>query len=80
MVDGAIVTNAFYGFRTWNLLINPNNPLVQAVLGFGNTLNPRPHSRFGMYNLPGNEASETITTVSSTSACGPSALSHSPNT
>ena len=23
----------FYGFRTWNLLINPNNPLVQAVLG-----------------------------------------------
>ena len=22
----------FYGFRTWNLLINPNNPLVQAVL------------------------------------------------
>ena len=23
---------AFYGFRTWNLLINPNNPLVQAVL------------------------------------------------
>ena len=23
---------AFYGFRTWNLLINPNSPLVQAVL------------------------------------------------
>ncbi|MDE0131250.1 MAG: hypothetical protein OXP66_15870 [Candidatus Tectomicrobia bacterium] len=23
----------FYGFRTWNLLINPNDPLVQAVLG-----------------------------------------------
>ena len=23
---------AFYGFWTWNLLINPNNPLVQAVL------------------------------------------------
>ena len=22
----------FYGYRTWNLLINPNNPLVQAVL------------------------------------------------
>lgn len=22
----------FYGFGTWNLLINPNNPLVQAVL------------------------------------------------
>ncbi len=22
----------FYGFRTWNLLINPNNPLVQSVL------------------------------------------------
>ena len=22
----------FYGFRTWNLLINPNNPLAQAVL------------------------------------------------
>ena len=23
---------AFYGFRTYHLLINPNNPLVQAVL------------------------------------------------
>ena len=23
---------AFYGFRTWNILINPNNPLVLAVL------------------------------------------------
>ena len=22
----------FYGFGTWNILINPNNPLVQAVL------------------------------------------------